>query len=119
MRTRAERLARMMALLPMFLILFAGFVWAVMGLWNWLMPAIFSVRTITYWQALGVMLLSWILFGGFRGARSYRGHWEHRMHKRFERMTPAEREEFIRGLRSRCAPPSEPPGPSPDKHGSA
>lgn len=33
-------------------------------LWNWLMPAIFGIKTITFWQALGVAFLSNILFGG-------------------------------------------------------
>jgi hypothetical protein len=49
------------------LILFAGMVWAVFALWNWLMPSLFGLHTITYWQALGLMALSWILFRGFRG----------------------------------------------------
>lgn len=41
----------------------------VMGLWNWLMPALFggAVATIGYLQALGLLVLSKILFGGFRG----------------------------------------------------
>ena len=48
-------------------IVFAGFGNAVLYLWNWLMPAIFGLRAITYWQAVGLMGLSWILFGGLRG----------------------------------------------------
>jgi len=31
-------------------------------LWNWLMPVIFALPTITFWQALGICLLSGILF---------------------------------------------------------
>ncbi|MBI9104715.1 MAG: hypothetical protein JEY99_20030 [Spirochaetales bacterium] len=34
----------------------------VMKLWNWLMPEIFGLTTLTYWKAGGLMLLSWILF---------------------------------------------------------
>lgn len=50
----------------------------VMSLWNWLMPEIFGLKTITYWQSFGLMLLSFILFknwgsgssdGGKRGDR--------------------------------------------------
>ncbi|MFA9388274.1 MAG: hypothetical protein ACERKD_00615 [Prolixibacteraceae bacterium] len=37
--------------------------WVVMLLWNWLMPALFNLSVITYWQALGVLVLSKILFG--------------------------------------------------------
>ena len=42
-----------------------GFV--VMWLWNWLMPAIFGLHLISFWQALGLLVLSKILFSGFRG----------------------------------------------------
>ena len=34
-------------------------------LWNWLMPAIFGLKTITFLQALGLVVLSKILLGGF------------------------------------------------------
>jgi uncharacterized membrane protein (DUF485 family) len=72
----------------------AGFVQIVLMLWNWLMPAIFGLATITFLQALGLMVLSWILFGGFSrmGPR-----------KRFtSEMTPEERAKFREGLLSRC-----------------
>lgn len=39
--------------------------WLVMLLWNWLLPSIFSFHTVTFWQALGLLLLSRILFSGF------------------------------------------------------
>jgi membrane protein required for beta-lactamase induction len=39
----------------------------VMRLWNWLTPTLFGWHVITFWQALGVLILSKILFGGFRG----------------------------------------------------
>jgi len=98
---RKRRLVRLLVLvLPIFLIAFAGLVWAVFGLWNWLMPAIFGLHAITYWQALGLMALCWILFRGFRGPRFSRGSWRHGMGERWERMTPEEREEFARGLRT-------------------
>src|SRR5271169_2436462 len=41
----------------------------VMLLWNWLMPEIFGLRTLTYWQAWGVLALSCILFGRIGGGR--------------------------------------------------
>jgi len=37
----------------------------VMHLWNWLLPALFGWRQVTFWQALGLVLLCRILFGGF------------------------------------------------------
>ena len=36
-------------------------------LWNWLMPDIFGLITITYWQAIGLLILAKILFGGIGG----------------------------------------------------
>ncbi len=35
-----------------------------MWLWNWLMPEIFGLKVITFWQALGLNMLSGILFKG-------------------------------------------------------
>jgi hypothetical protein len=53
----------------------------VMGLWNWLMPALFDgVREISFIQALGLLLLSKILFGGFRGRGHFHGHFHRRFH---------------------------------------
>ena len=40
-----------------------GFI--VMHLWNWLMPDIFGLPEVTYWQAWGLLLLSCILFKDF------------------------------------------------------
>jgi hypothetical protein len=89
------------------------------ALWNWLVPEIFSWKTITFGQALGLLILARILFGGFRGHPGWGGrrrYWRHRMAERWERMTPEERESFRAGMRARCggfeAPQSE-PQPSP------
>lgn len=38
----------------------------VMLLWNWLMPTIFGLTTITFWQAAGIVLLARLIFGGFK-----------------------------------------------------
>ena len=54
-------------------IVLAGFGQAVLQLWNLLMPAIFGLPSLGYWQAVGLMALSWILFGGLRGFGMIRG----------------------------------------------
>ena len=69
-----------------------GFV--TMSLWNWLAPAVFGWHTVTFWQALGILVLSKLLFGGVRGRPGHRGRWRKRMMERWERMTPEEREKF-------------------------
>jgi Ca2+/H+ antiporter, TMEM165/GDT1 family len=74
----------------------------VMGLWNWLMPALFALHRISFWQALGLLLLAKILFGGFRGYRGPRMPWRGRMMERWAQMTPEEREKFREGMRGRC-----------------
>jgi hypothetical protein len=100
---RKRRVVKLFAFASVVLIVFAGMGWAVFELWNWLMPTIFALHAITYWQALGLMGLSWILFRGFRGPRLNRGNWGHGMRERWGKMTPAEREEFMTGLRGRWA----------------
>jgi hypothetical protein len=40
--------------------------WAVMALWNWLMPDIFGLKRLSYWQAAGLLILCTILFKGLR-----------------------------------------------------
>jgi len=64
-------------------VLFIGvFSFIVMSLWNWLMPTLFGLRLITYWQAMGVLIFSKILFGGFRGRPGRPWHWRQRMMER-------------------------------------
>src|SRR5437016_1159590 len=63
-----------------------GFI--VMNLWNWLMPAISGWHVINFWQALGLLLLSKILFGGLRGGWGHGKHWRRGMRERWEQMTP-------------------------------
>jgi hypothetical protein len=50
--------------------LFFLFGWIVMLLWNWLMPDIFGLKTVSYWQAWGLLALSCILFGRIGGSSS-------------------------------------------------
>lgn len=83
------------------LIVLAGFGNAVQELWNWLMPDLFGLPTIRFWQAVGLLGLSWILFGGWRGFPGPRP-WRYRMRDRWENMTPEQRESFRAGMESRC-----------------
>jgi len=79
----------------------AVFGFLVKGLWNWLIPAIFPVHTITFWQAVGLLVLSKILFGGFRGGPGRGMHWRGRMREKWAQMSPEEREKFSSGMRGR------------------
>jgi hypothetical protein len=83
----------------LFLVVFSYFV---MHLWNWLMPALFGWHLITFWQAMGVLVLSKILFGGFRGGPRRDWNWRRRMFERWDKMTPEERERFRERMQGRC-----------------
>jgi hypothetical protein len=81
----------------------------VMLLWNWLIPSLFfGAQPVSYCQALGVLVLSKILFGGFRG--HCHGRW-HERRQQWERMTPEEREKLKGRFGSRwskCCSTDEP-----------
>ena len=90
MRFKARILGRGVLILAAIAIL--GVV--VMLLWNALVPGVFTgVRTLDYRQALCLLVLSRILFGGFRG----RGGMSGRRWQRLENLTPEERARFRRG----------------------
>jgi uncharacterized membrane protein len=72
----------------------------VLQLWNWLLPPLFGWRLITFWQALGILALCRILFGGFGLHGSGRSKFRRRMEERCEHMTPEERERFRQGMRA-------------------
>ena len=72
-------------------ILLFGFIGGeiVKQLWNWLLPPLFGWREVTFWQALGLLALCRILFGG----HGYRSH--------SRRATPEDRERFRKAVRAR------------------
>jgi hypothetical protein len=75
----------------------------VMHLWNWLLPPLFGWRQLTFWQALGLLALCRILFGGFGRHGSGHSGFRHRMQgkDRCGQMTPEERERFRQRMRDR------------------
>jgi len=96
---RKKRFIRALKFLPIAVLFIALFGLIVMSLWNWLMPALFGWKVVTFWQAIGLVILSKILFGGFRGGPTGM-HWRHRMMERWDKMTPEERERFREGIRN-------------------
>lgn len=74
-----------------------GFV--VMSLWNWLIPDIFGLTTITWMQAFGLLALSRILFGSwgdgkggrYRGKGKMQKRWKQRWEEKMKEMTPEQR----------------------------
>jgi hypothetical protein len=73
------------------------FGYVTMLLWNALLPVIFHFPVITFWQAVGLLILTRLLFGSF--SHHGRGHhhpWGHDFHHKLENMTPEEREQFMK-----------------------
>ena len=70
---------------------------ATQTLWNWLVPVLFNGPVISFWQAMGLLLLSKILFWGLGGKRHWRqnqhteAHWKDKFYGKFSSMTPEER----------------------------
>ena len=71
-------------------------------LWNWLLPPMFGLREITFWQGIGLLALCRILFGGFGRHGCSTSGFRRRMAERWGHMTPEERERFRQRLRERC-----------------
>jgi len=87
-----RRARKLLVLLPIGILAITIFGFGVMSLWNWLVPALFGGKLITFWQALGMLVLSRILVGGLSRPRV--------VHK-WEQLTPEEREKFRAGMMRR------------------
>ncbi len=80
-------------------------------LWNWLLPPLFGWRLITFWQAVGLLALSRILFGRWGGRGFPRYGFRGRIRERWEKMTPEEREKLRERWGGRCGGFEAPPEP--------
>ena len=76
---------------------------AVMLLWNALIPGLFHGPVLTFWEAVGLLVLSHILFRGW-GGHSFRhhSHWKKRFEEKLASMTPEQREQFKQEWKNRC-----------------
>ena len=106
---RKSRALRILKVLLIVVVAATALGFVVMALWNRLMSPLFGLHALTFWQALGLLILSKILFGGFRGRPGFVTPWRQRMFERWEQMTPEEREKFRTGLRGGCGPFSTSP----------
>ena len=91
-------------LIPLAVVAFlALFTFAVYHLWNGILVDVLAVKAITFWQALGILVLGKILFGGFPHPRGGPcGHFRERMMaKRWESATPEQREKMREEMRRR------------------
>src|SRR5438876_8998161 len=99
-RFRAGRIIFIILIAAVAILVFGG---VVMLLWNNVLAQVTNVHTITFLQALGILVLSKILFGGFRGAwGGKRYYWKQRMMSKWNNMTSDEREKFKQEWQKRC-----------------
>ena len=101
---RRFRFVRGLKFLVLAAVAVAVFGYGVMWLWNLVVPPLTGWHTLDFWHAVGLLVLSRILFGGWHG-RGGGWHWRHRLHERFEQMSPEERERFRQSMRHRCGFP--------------
>ena len=89
-------------LLGMFFIVLVG--WIVQLLWNALLPSIFGLPSITLWQAIGLLLLSKILFGKIGSPGQSPSHKAKRWKNKWKNMSDEEKAKFREKWRERCKP---------------
>ena len=80
-----------------------GFI--IMALWNNILAVIFPIALINFWQALGLFLLSKLLFGGLPGKPAWAGRRHNRremeeMRNKWFNLSPEERKNFRQDMRS-------------------
>ncbi|UFH51880.1 hypothetical protein [Spirosoma sp. KNUC1025] len=96
MRTPYGR--RRFGFFPMLILLALAFItYVVYWLWNNVLVAVVPVKAVTYWQAMGILVLSRILFGGFKFGRPSGGpsfgagaHWR----EKWRQMNDEDRAKF-------------------------
>jgi uncharacterized membrane protein len=116
MNEKRRKLRRIIWIAPLIIVGIILFIFVggtiVMVLWNWLLPSLFGLPAIGFWQAFGILLLCRILFGGFgmRGSSSesrrrasdrMADRVAERVSQKLEDMTPEERERFRQRVRER------------------
>lgn len=95
-------LQKHLVFIPVFLVVMVTLIGAlVMWLWNWLMPSLFGLPTLTFWQAVGLLVLCRLLVGNIGFGGHHHGH-EHgdcgssnKLRERWNNMSAEERQHVI------------------------
>ncbi len=99
----AKKVIMFIVFAPIFIF---GFSAIVMWLWNALLPDILGVKEVTYWQAMGLLVLSKILFGGLGDGmgkeKSNHSGPKKNFRQKWRNMSEEEREHFREQWRKRC-----------------
>ena len=100
---KLKKIVKVLVIVALAVVVFG---WVTRELWNWLMPALFGLRTITFAQAVGLLVLSKILLGGFHRhgpgpGFARRRAWKRRMKERWATMSDEEKARFKEAMRHR------------------
>jgi Ca2+/H+ antiporter, TMEM165/GDT1 family len=106
---KSRRLKKILKIALIVIVACVVFGFVVQGLWNVLLPKIFGLHTITFWQGLGIFVLCKVLFGGPRPGGGF--SWRRRMRERWESMTPEQRDKYRQAFEERCGHPQTPAAP--------
>jgi hypothetical protein len=96
--------ARAVQALTTFIVFIALGGGVVLQLWNWLLPPLFGVPEVTFWQALGILALCRILFGGFGDPTRGRSEWRRRTAEPWGRLSPEEQARLRQGAAEPVSP---------------
>ncbi len=97
-----NQVLKIAGLFLLFVVAFVLFGYVTMKLWNWLMPILFKLPTIDFKMAMGLVILSKILFSGIRVKTEPLG--QRRIWKaKWESMSDDERNEFKHDFAARCS----------------
>ncbi|HEX9829827.1 MAG TPA: hypothetical protein VGB10_06410 [Bacteroidota bacterium] len=98
-----RKIAKGLVFLTLALVIFG---WGVMMLWNGIVPDVFNGPELSFWQAVGLLVLSHVLLRGWTPwlHRSGWGHdrWKRRFEEKLAAMAPEEREKFKEEWKRRC-----------------
>jgi hypothetical protein len=104
--TKRFKARKLLMIIPIVIAAVLLFGLVVMSLWNAILPAVLGVKAISFMQALGILILSKILFAGFgRGGGGFghrRSEWREQMKEKWSGMNPEEREKLKAEWKNRC-----------------
>lgn len=81
--------------MPVALTIFVSLPFVIVFLWNRLLPDLFGIQEISYWQAVGLFLLTRIFFGSFH-SNHHSSEQKNHMHEKWLEMNEEERDAFIK-----------------------
>jgi len=104
MRRRPVTAGKIFKIIACVVIFGSLFTFIVMSLWNAILPAVIHVEAINFWQALGIIILSKILFSGMGGGGPWKGRhrWKERMMDKWEHMSEEDKARFKSRWEERC-----------------